>query len=108
MMIEGVLSSIPFEGLLLAVTVEPGLFPQPPGNTDMQAEAQQSKDLSVTSFLDNVVNLSPGFLVVHGSSKVWRTAAHSYSMVDTTVPSFIGRDEFIHETLYIKVAGHIS
>lgn len=39
MVIEGVLSSIPFEDLLLAVTVEPGLFSQPPGNTDMQVEA---------------------------------------------------------------------
>lgn len=51
MVIEGVLSSIPFEGLLLAVTVEPGPFPQTPGNRDMQVEAQHSKDLSVTSFL---------------------------------------------------------
>lgn len=51
MVIEGVLSFIPFEGLLLAVTVEWGLFSQPPGNTDVLVEAQQSKDLSVTSFL---------------------------------------------------------
>lgn len=49
--IDGRLSSIPFEGLFLAVTVEPGLFSQPPGNTDMQIEAQQSKDLSVISSL---------------------------------------------------------
>lgn len=29
-------------------------------------------------------------------------------MVDAKVPSLIGREEFSHEILYIKVAGYIS